>query len=144
MFNSISIMSTAMSNWIGKQRQSIEKWTKDPIDKEEKHLVLSALESLLRNQLSGSAAATRINEVLAPRLKSGLRAGVGWLWGVLADGTRHFGATHTQQWIDLHIAIKQLPDIINDAGYVVTYGSRVIWREMPDFGWIFFEHGLGM
>jgi hypothetical protein len=137
-------MFTTVSAWIEKERQSTEKWTKDPVDKEENHLVITALGSLLNNQLSGSATATRISEILAPRLITGHRAGVGWLWGKLADSTRHFGATHTQQLVDLHIAIKQLPDIINNAGYVVTYGGKVIWREMPDWGWIFFEHGLGM
>jgi hypothetical protein len=138
------IMSTAVSAWVEQTRQSIEKWTKDPIDKEEKHLVISALEPLLNDQLSGSATATLINEILAPRLISGQRAGVGWLWGKLADATRHLGATHTQELVDFLIAIKQLPDIVNDAGSVVKYGGRVIWRQMPDWGWIFFEHGLGM
>jgi hypothetical protein len=137
-------MSTTVSAWVEEERQSTEKWTKDPVDKEEKHLVITALESLLNNQLSGSATATRINEILAPRLITGHRAGVGWLWGKLAGSTRYFGATHTQQLVDIHIAIKQLPDIINNAGYVVTYGGKVIWRQMPDWGWIFFEHGLGM
>jgi hypothetical protein len=46
--------------------------------------------------------------------------------------------------VDLLIAIKQLPDVINDAGSAVTYRGRLIWRQMPDWGWIFFEHGLGM
>jgi hypothetical protein len=138
------IMSTAVSAWVEQIRQSIEKWTKDPIDKEEKHLVISALEPLLNDQLSGSATATLINGILAPRLISGQRAGVGWLWGKLADATRHLGATHTQQLVDLLIAIKQLPDITNDAGRTVTYGGKVIWRQMPDWGWVLFEHGLGM
>jgi hypothetical protein len=138
------IMSTTVSAWVEQARQLIEKWTKDPITKEEKHLVISALESLLHDQLSGPATATRINEILAPRLISGLRSGVGWLWGVLAGATRHLGASHTQQLVDLLIAIKQLPDIHNDAGYTVTCGGKVIWRQMPDWGWIFFEHGLGM
>ncbi|KAI4851203.1 hypothetical protein E4T44_02280 [Aureobasidium sp. EXF-8845] len=137
-------MSTAVSTWVEQARQSIEKWTKDSIEKEEKHLVISALESLLHDRLSGAATATWMNEILAPRLISGLRAGVGWLWGVLAGATRPLGASHTQQLVDLLIAIKQLPDITNDAGYVVTYGGKVIWREMPDWGWVFFEHGLGM
>jgi hypothetical protein len=137
-------MSTVVSTWVEQARESIDKWTKDPINKEEKHLVITAIESLLHDQFSGAATATRINEILAPRLISGLRAGVGWLWGVLASATRHLGATHTQQLVDLLIAIKQLPDITNNAGYVVTYGGKVIWREMPDWGWVFFEHGLGM
>lgn len=137
-------MSTTVSAWADKEFQSTEKWTKDPVDKEENHLVVSALESLLNKQLSGSTTAIRINEILAPRLITGHRAGVGWLWGKLAESTRHFGATHTQQLVDLHIAIKQLPDIINNAGSVVTYGGKVIWRQMPDWGWILFEHGLGM
>jgi hypothetical protein len=137
-------MPTDVSAWIAGQRQSMEKWKKDPVDKEEIHLVITALESLLNGQISGSATATRINEILAPRLISGQRARVGWLWGKLANATRHLGATHTKQLVDLLIAIKQLPDIVNDAGRVVTYGGRVIWRQMPDWGWIFFEHGLGM
>jgi hypothetical protein len=137
-------MSTAVSAWVDKARQSIEKWTKDAIVKEEEYLVISALESLLYGRLSEVATARRINEILAPRLISRLRAGVGWLWGVLAGATRHLGASHTQQLVDLLIAIKQLPDITDDAGYVVTYGGKVIWRQMPDWGWIFFEHGIGM
>jgi hypothetical protein len=137
-------MSTTVSAWIDKERQSTDKWAKDPVDKEEIRLVISALESLLNVQLSGSATATLINEILAPRLISGQRAGVGWLWGKLAEATRHLGATHTQQLVDLLIAIKQLPDITNDAGRMVTYGGKVIWRQMPDWGWVFFEHGLGM
>jgi hypothetical protein len=137
-------MSTAVSIWSVEVRQSIDKWTKDPIDREEKHLVISALESLLHDQVSGAATATQINDILAPRLISGLRAGVGWLWGVLAGATRHLGASHTQQLVDLLIAIRQLPDVINDAGRTVTHGGKVIWRQMPDWGWVFFEHGLGM
>jgi hypothetical protein len=137
-------MSTSVSVWIAKQRQSTDKWAKDPVDKKENHLVISALESLLNGQLSSSATATRINEILAPRLISGQRAGVGWLWGKLADATKYLGATHTQQLVDLLIAIKQLPDITNDAGRTVTYSGKVIWRQMPDWGWVFFEHGLGM
>lgn len=58
--------------------------------------------------------------------------------------TRSFGATHTQQLVDLHIAIKHLPDIVNDAGYAATYSGKAIWRGMPEWGWVFFEHGLGM
>lgn len=137
-------MSATVSAWLEKERESTEKWAKDPVDKEENHLVISALESLLNGQLSGSVTATRINDALAPRLRSGKRAGVGWLWGKLAGMTRSFGATHTQQLVDLHIAIKYLPDIVNDAGRAVTYGGKVIWREMPEWGWVFFEHGLGM
>ncbi|KAH0287527.1 hypothetical protein M436DRAFT_57577 [Aureobasidium namibiae CBS 147.97] len=137
-------MSTTISTWVEKERQSIEKWSKDPVGKEESHLVISALESLLNGQLSGSATATRINEILVPRLIYGTRADVGGLWGKLAGMTRYFGATHTQQLVDLHIAIKNLPDIINNAGHVVTYGGKVIWRQMPDWGWIFFEHGLDL
>lgn len=137
-------MSTTISAWVEKERQSIERWSRDPVGKKENHLVISALESLLNGQLSGSITATRINEILAPRLISGTRAGVGGLWGKLAGMTRFFGATHTQQLVDLHIAIKNLPDVINSAGYVVTYGGKVIWRQMPDWGWVFFEHGLGM
>jgi len=140
----MSTMSTTISAWVKKERQSIEKWSKHPVEKEEDHLVLTTLESLLNDEISSTATATRINEILAPRLISGTRSGVGGLWGKLAGMTRYFGATHTQQLVDLHIAIKHLPDVTNNAGYVVTYGGRVIWRQMPDWGWIFFEHGLGM
>lgn len=135
-------MSITVSAWLEQERQSIEKWTKDTVAKKEEHLVLTTLGSLLNDELSGSAAATQINDILAPRLIYG--AGVGWLWGKLAGMTRYFGASHKQQLVDLHIAIKNLPDIINDAGYKVTYGGQVIWRDMPDWGWVFFEHGMGM
>ncbi|KAI4842066.1 hypothetical protein E4T44_07532 [Aureobasidium sp. EXF-8845] len=137
-------MSTAVSAWVDQARQSIERWTKDPSVKEDEHLVVSALESLLHGQLSGATTATRINEILAPRLISGLRRGVGWLWGVLAGATRHLGASHTQQLVNLLIAIRRFPDVIDDAGRTVTYGGKVIWRQMPDWGWIFFEHGLDL
>ncbi|CAD0110875.1 unnamed protein product, partial [Aureobasidium uvarum] len=125
------------------RRNSNERFTKDPITKEGNDLVLKALESLLHNQLSSSATATRINEIFAPRLISGLNAGVGWLWGTLSDSTRYFGASHTQQLVDLVVALKQLPDVVDKAGYVVKYGGKVIWREMHDWGWIFAEHGIG-
>lgn len=52
MLFSISNMSATVSAWLEKERQSIEKWAKDPVDKEENHLVISALESLLNGQLS--------------------------------------------------------------------------------------------
>jgi hypothetical protein len=103
-------MSTPVSAWVQQARQMIEKWTEDSIVKEEEYLVISALESLLHNQLSGAATATRINEILAPRLISGLRSGVGWLWGVLAGATRHLGASHTQQLVDL-LMLSMMPAV---------------------------------
>ncbi|KAI4726158.1 hypothetical protein E4T49_06103 [Aureobasidium sp. EXF-10728] len=137
-------MSTTVSSWIETRRTSNEKFTKDPITKQENNLVLTVLESLLQNQASGSATASRINEIYSPRLTSGRGPGVGWLWGALADGTRWFGASHTQQLVGLVVTLKQLPDVVDRVGHVVKYSGKVIWREMPDWGWIFAEHGIGL
>lgn len=136
-------MCTTVSSWIDDQHKSIEKWAKNPTDKEEDHLVITAFESLLNNQTSGSATATQFNNILAPRLITGYRFGVGFIWGKLADASRWFGGSHTQQLVDLVVAIKQLPDVINKAGYAVTYNGNIIWRGFPEFGWVFYEHGLG-
>lgn len=136
-------MYTTVSSWVEARHESIEKWTKDPVEKQEDHLVITALESLLNNEASGSATAKKINDIYLNSLVSGYRTSVSFVWGVFADASRWFGASHTQQLVDLIVAIKQLPDVVNKAGYVVTIGGRVIFRELHDFGWIFFEHGLG-
>ncbi|KAG9594574.1 acetyl-CoA synthetase-like protein, partial [Aureobasidium melanogenum] len=137
-------MYTTVSSWIRARHESIEKWTKIPVEKEEDHLVITALESLLNNQVSGSATAKKINDIYLRSLVSGHRTSVSFVWGVFADASRWFGASHTQQLVDLIVAIKQLPDVVDKAGHVVTNGGRVIWRELHDFGWIFFEHGLDL
>ncbi|KAG9943268.1 hypothetical protein KCU85_g8798, partial [Aureobasidium melanogenum] len=137
-------MYTTVSSWIEGRHKSIDKWTKDPLEKEEDHLVITALESLLNDEASGSATAKNINDIYIPSLVSGHRTSVSFIWGVLADASRWFGSSHTQQLVDLAIAIEQLPDVANKAGHVVTHGGRVIWRGMHDFGWIFYEHGLDL
>ncbi|KAH0365796.1 hypothetical protein KCU65_g5759, partial [Aureobasidium melanogenum] len=137
-------MYTTVSSWIEARHKSIEKWTKDLVEKEEDHLVITALESLLNNQVSGSVTAKKINDIYLPSLVSGHRTSVSFVWGVMADASRWFGSTHNQQLVDLVVAIKQLPDVVNKAGYVVTHGGKVIWRGLHDFGWIFYEHGLDL
>ncbi|KAK6000886.1 hypothetical protein QM012_002969 [Aureobasidium pullulans] len=137
-------MYTTVPSWIEEKHKLVEKWGRDPTDKEENHLVITALESLLNNGVSGSETAMKTNTIYFPRLISGLRAGVGFIWASVADASRRFGASHTQQLVDLVVATKQLPDVTNEIGYVVTYREQVIWREMPDFGWIFYEHGLDL
>lgn len=129
-------MYTTVSSWIEGRHKSIDKWTKDPLEKEEDHLVITALESLLNDEASGSATAKNINDIYIPSLVSGHRTSVSFIWGVLADASRWFGSSHTQQLVDLAIAIEQLPDVANKAGHVVTHGGRVIWRGMHDFGWV--------
>lgn len=135
-------MYTTVSSWIDDRRKSNEKWTKYPMEKEDNDLIIAALKSLLEGKVSGSATAMRLDDILRPRLITGQRAGVSYIWGLVADASRWFGASHTQQLVDLVVAIKQLPDVVNEAGYVVTHGGKVIWREMHDFHWIFYEHGL--
>ncbi len=137
-------MPTTISSWVQNRRASQEKWQKDPLEKEENFLIISAFEQLLNNKLSASSTASRINEIVFPRLISGLRASVGFIWGLFADATKHFGASHTQQLADVIIAIRELPDVVNEKGYKVIRSGEVVWRGMPDFGWIFAEHGVRM
>ncbi|KAI5195569.1 malic acid transporter [Aureobasidium subglaciale] len=68
--------------FFSEQRASEEKWTTNPIDKQENDLILSTLNSLLLDQLSAQESATHINSILSPRLISGHRAGVSWLWDI--------------------------------------------------------------
>ncbi|THV85912.1 hypothetical protein D6C86_08168 [Aureobasidium pullulans] len=135
-------MPTTISSWVQNRRASQEKWQKDPLEKEENFLIISAFEQLLSNKLSASSTASRINEIVSPRLISGLRASVGCIWGLFADATKHFGASHTQQLADVIIAIRELPDVANEEWYKVIRSGQVVWRGMPDFGWIFAEHGV--
>ncbi|KAG9868711.1 acetyl-CoA synthetase-like protein, partial [Aureobasidium melanogenum] len=53
-------MYTTVSSWIGARHEAIKKWTKNPVQKEEDYLVITALESLLNNEASGSATAKMI------------------------------------------------------------------------------------
>ncbi|KAH0032986.1 hypothetical protein KCU78_g2556, partial [Aureobasidium melanogenum] len=142
--HSSSTMYTTVSSWVETRHESIEKWTKAPVEKQEDHLVIAALESLLNHEASGSVTAKKIKDIYLNSLVFGHRTSVSFVWGVFADASRWFGASHTQQLVDLIVAIKQLPDVVNKAGYVVTHGGRVIFRELHDFGWIFFEHGLDL
>lgn len=137
-------MPTTISSWVEAQRASQEKWQKDPLEKEENFLIISAFEQLLNNQLSASSTASRINEIVSPRLISGLRASVGCICGLFADATKHFGTSHTQQLADVIIAIRELPDVVDQKGYKVIRSGEVVWRGTPDFGWIFAEHGVRM
>ncbi|KAI5270679.1 hypothetical protein E4T47_05959 [Aureobasidium subglaciale] len=135
-------MSMTLYTWLATQRAAEEKWTTNSTDKQENNLILSTLESLLLDQLSAQETAIHINDILSPRLISGTRAGVSWLWGKVADAVKYFGGSHTNQLVDLHIAIRKLPDIVNGYGYKITYAGKVIWRELPYWGWIFAEHAV--
>lgn len=81
-------MYSTVSSWTEARHEMIDKWTKNPLVKEEDHLIITSLESPLYHEASGSATAKNINDIYLHSLIFGDRTSVSFIWGVLPDAPR--------------------------------------------------------
>ena len=133
-------MST-ISLWASFERDQQERYTKSLEEKQENIAAIDALESLMRGKFSASQTARRIANIYEPRIASKQRSSVGILWGNIAEATRCVGVA--QCLSDLMGEMLNLPDAVDTGGYVVKQDGATVWRGLPSWGWIYFEHGIG-
>ena len=133
-----------ITKWANDERAMQRKWRKDDQDLHENLRAIDTIELLMQGLLSPTEAAQEIAGTFEPRLASKQRQSIGSLWGIISEATRCSGHIVAQRLAELMTAITQLPDIVDVGGHPVKHGGAVLWRELPSWGWIFYEHGLGI
>lgn len=106
---------------------------------------IDALEAMLNGQNTPAGTAHTIADFSKP-----LILGSGYahdhihrLWTTITDAVVHFDDSRSGLLADLVIAIYDLPDLLDSKGRSVSVVGSKVWRELPDWGWIFGEAALG-
>ena len=135
---------SSITEWANVERAMQDEWHKDDQDLHENLSAIDSIELLMQGLSSPTEAAQEIADTFEPRLASKQRQSIGALWGIISGATRCSGHLGAQRLAELMTAITQLPDIVDVGGHPVKHGGAVLWRELPSWGWIFYEHGLGI
>ena len=68
------------------------------------------------------------------------------LWTIIIDAIKHLGSevAASQRLAEILAHMSRLPDVVDANGNAHKSNSgRTIWRDLPDFSFYFFEHGIG-
>lgn len=134
-------MST-ISDWLTHARG--ERHSKSEDNNWDDLRAIDALETLLIGGQSASIVAETISNIYEPGLKVGYRTDVVSLWGIISDATRSLDGIANVRLVDLIIEIHELPDLTTSEGDPIKEGGMVYWRDLPRWGMMFREYGIGM
>lgn len=118
--------------------------SRTPEEKLEITQSIHLIASVLQGTISAPEAASQIAAIFKPGMNTAHSTNFKALWGIIAGATRTFSGVENESLVDLYFAIKELPEVTNKYGYVFKVGGKHPWSEMPDWGWVYWEHGLGM
>jgi hypothetical protein len=135
-FSFAVIMSNLISTWAESEIAHRQGNT-------ENQQVIRVMENLFNNETTPSKAADSIAAIYEPRQNTHHSTNFKSLWGIIAAASQTFSGKDSELLAELFIAIKSLPDVTNKHGYVFKSGGGVVWKDTPDWGWIYWEHGLG-
>lgn len=139
-----SMSQLSAKKWVDSRIAYVEQHYPNP--PEEKLEIIGSyrmIASLLNGQTSAKEAATNIASTFKPRMNTHHSTNFKSIWGILATASRVFSGVENERLVDLYLAIKALPDVTNKHGHVSKAAGGVVWKDMPDWGWIYWEHGLG-
>ena len=131
---------SALSQWAANARK---KQYDNADNEEERAQAVTVIESLLNGEHSASTTARSIAAIYQPRIESGRRITVGDLWGTIIAATTLLDGAASELLVDLIIAIGNLPDVVGATGVPIKLSGCVIWRDLPDWAWLFREYGIG-
>lgn len=134
---------TSVSTWATLARKSRSKYPERVDDMNEDLQAIDAIENFLTNGESSLKAARCIADIYEPRLKSRQRYGVGMLWVSICEAARSIDGSASSRLAGLLIALRDQPDVVSSSGQVVNSEKQVLWRNLPEWGWLFREYGFG-
>ncbi|KAI4851586.1 hypothetical protein E4T44_02040 [Aureobasidium sp. EXF-8845] len=133
---------TSISTWATLARKRRSKYPERVDDMNEDLQAIDAIENFLFNGKSSLKAARCIADIYEPRLKSRQRYDVGMLWVSICEAARSINGSASSQLAGLLLALRDQPDVVSSSGHVVNSEKQVLWRDLPEWGWLFREYGF--
>ncbi|THY25982.1 hypothetical protein D6D01_04667 [Aureobasidium pullulans] len=128
--------------WATAARKEIQQSTSDLDNKQEDFKAVEVIKSFLHGEFSAFRAAHRIAGIYEPRLKTRQRGDVEALWGHISQAAKSIDEAASLKLAGLMASLQGQPDVVDTSGKAVGCGNQVLWRDLPNWGRVFWEYGI--